>query len=895
MNLRWRSIFSSRSLRNNPRFQVLFWTALTAALLVGVWGFVYFNLSQERALAMDAGSAAMARDTNDYAKSVERVVQRVDQALLVIQWEYDSRNGAVPMDRLAAHGLVPSPPEVVILLADASGQIRTATGPHVVALTDLRKNPFSAPDYAANPLRIEQDAFEPMVGAQAVRISHALTTADGAYAGAVIAAVPVSTFVSLFELDAPLEGSFTSLLSPDWPRAGHICMGSKPSGGLGERTMRVAAGARWTVATAANPVPYYLTWRHVTGTHLIVVMGRSQGDLLEPFLQQRALALRAGAMTSALLVLFGIAAAWLSARLAVRSRQELATRAAYRVASEAALDGFFILDAVRDPDGAVRAFRVADCNQRAAEMMGLTRERMLGMEFSQFMEPDLAAESTAFYARVMKTGQGTRLQEFVPKTGSPLKAAWVAHQAIPTERGIAVTFRDISAAKAHARTLEDMARIDSLTGLPNRRWLMENLPGAIGASAAKNAKAALLFIDLDNFKTVNDTLGHAAGDLLLQAVAMRVHGAIREVDVLCRLGGDEFTVILSPVESAQEAAAVSQRILTALHRPFNLGGRETLVGSSIGISLYPADGADADTLIKHADLAMYRAKELGKGSYQFFAQDLSAHVEQNMVLEEDLRLAIERNEFVLAYQPKMDASAARVIGLEALIRWNSPTRGRVLPGDFIGVAEKTGLICQIGALVLESVCRQLAQWRAQGVEALPVSINVSPCQLSRTDVAADIQAALERHNLPGSLLQVEIAESSLMENPDLAREKLIPLRALGVRIAMGDFGAGYSSLAHLKVLDVAVLKIDRSFIADLTSTAGTRSLVGAVVTLGAALGIEVIAEGVETTGQLDYLTSVGCDRIQGFLFSKPVEAGDVQATIQALQRRPTEAKSGPAA
>jgi diguanylate cyclase (GGDEF)-like protein/PAS domain S-box-containing protein len=880
------------SLRNNPKFQVLFWTALTVLLLAGMWSYIYINLAEERQVAIGEGNVQTDRLARDYSDAVQRTVQSVDHALLVVKWEYESHRGVVPMAELAARGLIPLSSDVVILLANASGQIRLATGPELPASSDhadLRKNPFGAADYAADPIQIEDEAFEPMLGQQAVRISRELTALDGSYDGAVIAAVPIADFMTLFDTEQGWGGGFVNLVGMDGKTRVHYGAPTRHLESLDRRILHEGTGAQWLAATADAPEPYYLVWKHVEGAPLVVVVGRSEADILGPFLEERTLALRGGAMTSALLVLFGLAAASLSAALAARSRRELATRAAYRSASDVALDGFFILDAVRDSNGAARAFTVVDCNQRAAELLGSTREDLIGLELSEFMAPDVAASTTAFYARILASGKGSGLREFVPKRGSPLKADWVAHQVIPTERGVAVTFRDISATKAHARTLEDIARIDSLTGLRNRRWLMENLPGVISACAEKSAKAALLFIDLDDFKTVNDTLGHAAGDRLLEAVAKRVRAAIRDADVLCRLGGDEFTVILSTIESAEEAAAISQRILAAIQRPFNLAGHEASVGSSIGISLYPADGLDADTLVSHADLAMYRAKGLGKQSVQFFAPDMSAEVEQRRVLEEELRLAIVRNEFVLAYQPKMAASEARVIGLEALIRWDSPTRGRVMPADFIDVAEQAGLICSIGEMVLEMVCRQLSEWRAQGYAALPVSINVSPCQLSRTDVAGDIQAALERHGLPGTLLEVEITEASIMEHPELAREKLLPLRALGVRIAMDGFGTGYSGLAHLAYLDVGVVKIDRSFIENLPNAPRTRALVQAVVALGGALGLEVIAEGVETADQLGFLASIGCVRVQGFHFSKPVEADDVQAVVKALQQ--TSAKN----
>ncbi|MBE0627930.1 MAG: EAL domain-containing protein [Burkholderiales bacterium] len=887
MHIQRKSAFNLDALRINPTASAIFWSVLTAALLTGLWIFVGVSLSHERRLALEAGTAGTARLAVDYAEKTQRALHYLDQVLLTVQLDFDLHGNTVPLENLVLRGLIPESRDFLVMLADESGKIQASDRTPVPAqpgYAQTRPNPFGAADYAAEPVRVEKSAYEPFLNNYAVRVSRALVDAHGAYAGALIGALPAFKFLQLIDAEKIEASGFVSVLAGNGQVVAHYGRVALAAAPLDEGELAHGTGARWVASASADPAPYYVEWKHVTGTSLLVAVGRSEAGILGPFATRRDLHLRAGYATSVLILLFGIAAAWLSARLAVRYRQELATRTAYRIASEAALDGFFILEAVRHPDGAVRAFTIKDCNRRAAELMGRERSELLGHDLSHIMPAAQAAQTTAYYARIFSNGRPSRLSEFVPRSGSPLKPAWVAHQATPTENGVAVTFRDISASKTHARTLEDMARIDALTGLPNRRWLMENLSATIDACAAKNARMALLFIDLDDFKTVNDTLGHAAGDQLLEAVARRVRGAVRDKDVLCRLGGDEFTVVLGTIESAQEAAAISERVLATLHRPFNLEGHETQVGSSIGISIYPENGLDTDTLIKHADLAMYRAKELGKGGFQFFENELSADVEHKLALEQDLRLAIEQREFVLAYQPKYSAGAGRVIGLEALVRWDSPARGRVLPGEFIALAEKTGLICAIGKLVFDMACRQIAQWRQQGYAPLPVSINVSPCQLVRTDLAADVAAALARHDVPGTLIEVEVTEACVMEQPGLAREKLAPLRALGVRIALGDFGSGYSSLDQLKILDVAVLKIARSHIADLPDTAGTQAFLGAVAALGAALGIDIIAEGVETPAQLAYLQSAGCDHVQGFLFSKAVEADEVQAAVQSLEQ-----------
>jgi diguanylate cyclase (GGDEF)-like protein len=405
------------------------------------------------------------------------------------------------------------------------------------------------------------------------------------------------------------------------------------------------------------------------------------------------------------------------------------------------------------------------------------------------------------------------------------------------------------------------------------------------AQAKRNQwTVGVMFIDLDRFKNVNDTLGHAVGDQLLQQVSERLTRSVRSGDTVGRLGGDEFAIVLSNFSSALDANLVAQKIMAGFDEPFRLEGSDIYVTASIGITLYPDDSADQDTLIKNADAAMYRAKEAGRNSYQFYTSGMNARAVETLSLESNLRRALERSEFLLHFQPKASVAGGHIIGTEALLRWQHPERGLVSPGEFMPVLEETGLIVPAGNWVLRSVCSQIKAWERQGIELLPVAVNLSARQFIARDFGPMIRRLLEEHKIDPVLLELEITESSLMTNTEDAARTLEYLSSLGVGLAIDDFGTGYSSLSYLKRFPLDALKIDRSFVRDLTTDVDDATITRAVISMAHNLSLKVIAEGVETEAQLAFLAEHGCDQIQGYYFSRPLPADECGEWLKQKRR-----------
>lgn len=431
--------------------------------------------------------------------------------------------------------------------------------------------------------------------------------------------------------------------------------------------------------------------------------------------------------------------------------------------------------------------------------------------------------------------------------------------------------------KRMERQLQSLVHYDSLTRLPNRQLLLDRLTQAIAQATRQQTLVGLLLLDLDRFKLVNDTLGHEFGDKLLADVALRVNACIRDSDTLARLGGDEFVVVLNGINGAQDAAKVAKKIIDKLSKPVVIEGHEVFVTTSIGISLFPNDGIDKNALITNADVAMYRAKEEGRNHFQFYTVGMNATTVEQLNLENDLRRAIERDELLLHYQPQISLPDRRIVGVEALVRWQHPELGLVPPARFIPIAEETGLIVPIGQWVLQTACAQAKEWLDSGLPPVVVSVNMSSRQFHQEDMLRTVTDALEESGLSADQLALEITESSLMKNPEDAVVTLCLLHNMGIGIAIDDFGTGYSSLGHLKRFPLQALKIDRSFIDDVTENPEDAAIVRAILAMAHSLNLKVVAEGVERENQLEFLQDAGCEEIQGFLISKPVPAADFAA------------------
>ena len=433
---------------------------------------------------------------------------------------------------------------------------------------------------------------------------------------------------------------------------------------------------------------------------------------------------------------------------------------------------------------------------------------------------------------------------------------------------------EIQRVKASEASFTHLAQHDALTNLPNRLLVSDRMEQAIGQARRYQRRAALLFLDLDNFKTINDSLGHDAGDELLKEVARRLQGAVREVDTVSRQGGDEFLIVLTDVPDLGAISAVANHVLDAMIQPFSLKGMQIVSSVSIGVALYPEDGDDFAALLKHADLAMYQAKAAGRNAFRFFDTRMNADILERLNLDSGLREALSQQQFVLHYQPIVDIHSGRLLSAEALIRWQHPERGMVGPDKFIPVAESSGLIVEIGEWVLNEACRQMMLWRAAGLPAFVVSVNLSTVQFRRGNLEALVAAALHRYGLPAECLELELTESLLLQDSEGFIDTLYRLKALGVKLSIDDFGTGYSNLSYLQRFHVDKLKIDQSFVRKLQDSPQDRAIVTAIIQMAKSLHLLTIAEGIEDDSTRCMLAELGCDQGQGYWFARPLVAND---------------------
>lgn len=439
--------------------------------------------------------------------------------------------------------------------------------------------------------------------------------------------------------------------------------------------------------------------------------------------------------------------------------------------------------------------------------------------------------------------------------------------------------RDITEKKESEKIIHFQAYHDTLTRLPNRTLLNDRLVQAISHAKRNNEMLSVMFLDLDRFKNINDTLGHMMGDKLLQVVADRLKKCLRECDTLARIGGDEFTILLPEIHSKNDSEFIAKKIIETLKHPFNLDNHEVFISTSIGISHYPNDGETKESLLKHADIAMYAIKNKGKDGFQFYTDNMQQELSANLSLENDLRHALAKNQFRLHYQPQVDAITHDIIAVEALLRWDHPERGTILPSEFISFCEEIGLIQPIGDWILDSVCQDLKIWMAMDLQLPRVAVNMSAKQLEHPDIVEKIKATLSKHGISGDMLEFEITENVLMEDIENVISVLNELSSMGSKIAIDDFGTGYSSLNYLQKLPIDTLKIDRSFVKAMEYDQGARSIIKAIIAMAKGLKLRIISEGVEELGQMEQLKALGCYNMQGFLFSPPVNRDSVTSLL----------------
>jgi len=865
----------------------VFFPLVAVVLLAVIWGSTWSLIRVERSAAARAAATSTLELADTYEAQMVRALREIDQALRFVKFAYESQ-GDVDLDALKAKGLLLPDLIFIVSITDPQGRVVASTRPPEAH--DVGAEAFFRQQRRGDGVAISAPLPSRTAGESDLYFSRPLRNWDGSFAGVVMVSVAGSYFTSGYEPSRLGERGVLAMLGSDSVfrvlRSGeNVSYGGRTGFGnsMGPDDAPPAAAvsdwdgrARFTVA------------RNVFEFPVTVLVGLDEEEQLAPVnARARTYLWRAGGASIALILLLTVLgrSSWQVAQTRLEANRALQEEVTIRRLAQAALNL-----RNRAIESSVNAILILDSSRSEypIEYVNPAFERITGYSAGEAIGRDgsfLLGEETE-QAGVHEIGKALRekreghavLRNY-RKDGSPY---WNEFYLAPVrnDEGIVTHFvgvmNDVTEAKTYEEQLAHQANYDGLTGLANRNLLQDRLQQAIAAARGGGGSVAAIFLDLDNFKVVNDSLGHNVGDEMLRVVAARLRTSVRESDTVARLGGDEFVVLFSgrgeasAVES--DITALAMKLLGHVAQPVMLGDRPVLPTCSMGISVYPQDGEDGGTLLKHADAAMYRAKELGRNRFQFFTADVHERIRRRMELETSLRLALERDEFELHYQPQVGLADGRITGVEALIRWRHPQRGLIGPSHFVGFAEETGLIVPIGEWVLRKACAQNRAWQEQGLPAVPVAVNMSARQCESPDLDAVIARTLRDTHLAPHMLELEITESISMANPDQSVPLMRRLKDTGVSLSIDDFGTGFSNLSYLKRFPVDRLKIDLSFIREITTDPGSLAISEAIITMSHRLNLQVVAEGVETVDQLELLRERHCDMVQGFHFSPPVTA-----------------------
>jgi len=835
-----------------------------------------------------------------FEENVLRSLAEADKAILYLRRQIEARLGRVDFHQLVSSSDIISKLIVQVAIVDANGIMRASNaGPQPAQPIDL-----SDREHFRFHLRKTGDELfvsKPMIGRASgkwsVQLTRKFLDKDRAFAGVVVASLDPEHFTEFYgSIDLGPGGSVSLIGSDGIVRAsggtggkGRFDLGQDLSATmLGQKIGQERAGSFIEPVTGQQG-DRLVTFRTVRGQPLAVTLSVPTAQIYAPSISDLK---RNAAIAFCLsLVVVGVVMRSLRDQIRLRRAQGRLLRSQRRAQRTSerlrlTLDNISQGIILVTGDG-----RLAVINRQFVNLLELPEHLLIGsrrfdevvqhqVERGDFNLSKLPSGVTPlqFYTRRDETGEIATYERTRPN-GTVLE---VRTTALP-DGGFVRTFTDVTARRHAQSEVDRLATEDALTGLPNRRLFQQSLVRYARPQAGGRADGdrpvrgfALLYLDLDRFKEVNDTLGHPVGDCLLQAVALRIKQSLRADDLAARLGGDEFAVILPTEGSAEEPALIAQRLMKSLAQPFAIGGHQINIGVSVGIARYPQDAQDPDLLLKASDVALYAAKAAGRGAWRLYDAGMAEEIAAKRSTEIELRQAIAEGQLVLHYQPLYDLGAEKIVGFEAVTRWKHPERGMIQPGEFIALAEETGLIVQLGEWALRAACRQATTWPTD----CRIAVNVSSIQFKSSDLLATIRSILAETGLAAHRLELEITESALLQDTEAILRTLADLRRLGIRISLDDFGTGYSSLSYLRTIPLTGIKIDRSFIKDLTSTAEARVIIKSISEIAAALGMSTTAEGIETEAQLASVRALGCREAQGFLLGKPAPANEIAELLQ---------------
>jgi diguanylate cyclase len=875
------SILGDRHFLKRNTKVMLFWVVKAALMAATGWYLLFSHLDDELRFTETKALQEAGIISRTFSRHLFHALEAVDHISLYVKNGWELTRGNFRPDLV---GKVSPFKEsgFYVTIVDANGNLVSTTIPQPRRVNISGESYFFVHRTELNQFHIGTARIGVFSSTPIVPFSRRLNDANGNFAGIVLVSVAPEYFVSNFDEAALRRRAFLGIFSNDrMLRLGRIddklyLPYEQETALLKQFSMRdtegtvLLDGSTWFSDQRSR----YAGWQQMDEYGMVTVAGLDRDTVLSSYMENRDTLISRGIWATVALVVLSLVGMLVSLHIVWRRHQVQSMQMTYRSATEVGEDGYLIAQPVFRGDGRISDFIVIDSNERAAQLMSYRREDLLGQHVTTIYSGETGDRTMRMLCKAMKEGfyEGETELADIGLEGGP---KWLHIRISRPENDLAITLRDITALKSHVAELERRGNEDALTGLPNRHWLNSYLAEAVSRAAESHRMLGLLFIDLDGFKAVNDTLGHKAGDEILRNAAQRLKEATRPQDHVVRIGGDEFLVILERISSAFDAAHVAERIIDAFSTAFRIEQGVRTIGASIGISLFPINGTDANTLLNNADLAMYSVKTAGKGSYRFFDSEYSEAVRYRHQLEAELHHALEQDQFVVYYQPRVEMASGATSSMEALVRWIHPTRGVVEPNEFIPVAEETGMIVRLGGQVIEKVCAQLAFWAAQGKELIPVSINVSASQFRDSDVAAILSNCLRQYGVDPRLVEIELTESSMIDDKGNVVEALHAIQKMGVKLLVDDFGTGYSSLSQLQRLDFDVIKVDRAFTAEMDNSREGTALITAIITMAHALGIRVVAEGVESVEQINTLRDLACDEIQGFVISKPLPAAEL--------------------